>query len=170
MTAATTLSDELAVVMGDVVDASGTAFAGLTWALGRREDPRHASPPRAVWVPVGATPKPPQKHPFPSGARSVLTRVLQLEVRVWGATLDQAEELLAGVLAASHRRWSGRWSYLGERWETDPAQMDLGELVTATVSVELAVLDRPKTTANLTSATPNTTDAVTGDGVLHLGE
>lgn len=170
MTAATTLSDELTAVMGDVVDASGTAFAGLAWALGRRDDPRHASPPRVVWVPVGATPKPPQKHPFPSGARSVLTRVLQLEVRVWGETLGQAEDLLAGVLAAAHRRWSGRWGYLGERWETDPAQLDLGELVTATVAVELAVLDRPKTTANLTSATFDTTDAVTGDGVLHLGE
>jgi hypothetical protein len=96
--------------------------------------------------------------------------VLQLEVRVWGETLAQADAVLAGVLAAAHRRWPGRWSYLGERWEADPAQMDLGELVTATVAVELAVLDRPKTVATLIAATPDTTAAVAEDGVLHLGE
>ena len=170
MTATTTLSDELTALMADAVDVTGAAFSGLTWGLGRREDPRHASPPRVVWVPVAATPKAPQKHAFPGGARSVLTRVLQLEVRVWGETLHQADALLAGVLAAAHRRWPGRWSYLGERWETEPAQTDLGELVTATVAVELAVLDRPKTTANLIAANLDTTAAVAGDGVLHLGE
>jgi hypothetical protein len=170
VTATTTLSDEIGALMADVVDVTGAAFSALTWALGRREDPRHASPPRVVWVPVAATPKPAQKHAFPSGARSVLTRVLQLEVRVWGETLAQADAVLAGVLAAAHRRWPGRWSYLGERWEADPAQMDLGELVTATVAVEFAVLDRPKTVATLIAATPDTTAAVAEDGVLHLGE
>ncbi len=170
MTALTTLSAELAALMGDVVDVDGVPFPGLVWALGRRELSAPASPPRVVWVPIAATVEPPQKHDFPGRARSVLTRALSLEVHVWGVDVDQADAVLAGVIAAAHRRWSGRWAYLGERWQSDPAVTDLGEEIVATIAFECAVLDRAKTFTTPTSATFDTTDAAAGDGVLHLGE
>lgn len=170
MTAATTLQTEVDAIMADVVGVDGAAITGLTFALGRREKTAHASPPRAVWVPVAASGLPPQKHAFPAGARSVLTRLLVLEVTCWGESVDAVDALVAGVLAAVHRRWSGRWSYQGETWDAEPAQTDLGESVTITLAVQLAVLDRPKTTATVTTTTFDTTAATSGDGTLHAGE
>ena len=61
MTAATTLSAEITALMGDATLPDGSAIDGLTWALGRRHVSEHASPPRVVWVPRTATPKPDRK-------------------------------------------------------------------------------------------------------------
>jgi len=43
-TAATTLQAEIDTLMADVVQYDGTAFTGLTYALGRRSLPENTSP------------------------------------------------------------------------------------------------------------------------------
>ena len=123
-----------------------------------------------MWVPRTATPKPPVKSAFPSQARSVATRSLELVVRCWGASVDSADALAQAVLAAAHRRWHGRWAYLGEEWDIADAQVELGELVVLRVSVDLAVLDRTPTTALVTSATFDPSTATRGDGLLNPGD
>ena len=170
MTAATTLADELTAILADTVDVSGAAITGLTFVQGRRELVAHAVPPRVVWVRSSATPGGAVKSAFPNGARSVLTRVMELELHCWGATEEATDALVAAVLAACHRRWYGRFSYLGEQWEEAPAQSDFGEKAVVRVSVQTAVLDRPKTTVTVQTTAFDTTSAALGDGVLHVGE
>lgn len=169
MTAATTLSAEITALMADATLPDGSAIDGLTSALGRRHVSEHASPPRVVWIPRNASPKGPVKSSFPSGARSIATRSLELLVRCWGADVDGADALAQAVLAAAHRRWHGRWAYLGEEWDVADAQVELGELVVIRVSVDLAVLDRTPTTARVTSA-PLSSAATRGDGILQPGD
>ena len=169
MTATTTLSAEIDAVMADAKLPDGPAIAGLSYSLGRREVSAHASPPRVVWVPVRASPKPPVKSAFPSGARSIATRSLELSVRCWGADVDAADQIAQAVLAAAHRRWHGRWSYGGETWGATDAQVEFGELVTMSISVDLAVLDLTPTTARVTSAAFDPA-ATRGDGILQPGD
>lgn len=169
-TATTTLADEITAVMADVTDLSGASIAGLTYGVGRRELTLNASPPRVVWVRTGAQPGPPVKSRFPTGTRSIMTRAMDLVLHVWGADENATDLLVAAVLAACHRRWFGAWSYKGEAWEDAPAQTDAGEMAVVRITVDTAVLDRPKTSVTLTSASPDPTPAVAGDGVLHVGE
>lgn len=169
MTAATSLSAEITALMGDATLPDGSAIDGLTHALGRRHVSEHASPPRVVWVPRAATPKPPVKSGFPSQARSVATRSLELVARCWGADVDAADAIAQAVLAAAHRRWHGRWAYLGEEWDTADAQVELGELVAVRISVDLAVLDRTPTTATVTTSILSAA-GTRGDGILTPGD
>ena len=75
-------------------------------------------------------------------------------MRCWGADTDSADALWASVLAAIDRRYSaGAYQFTGEAWDTEPASTELGEVVTGTVTLSLAVLDRAPTTVRLTAAT-----------------
>lgn len=156
--------------MADAVAYDGAAITGLTYALGRREAVASAAPPRVVWIVTGGAGSPPQKHAFPGGRRSLLTRNPLLTATCWGTDTDAAMDLATAVLAACERRWSGRFAYQGEQWVDDPALTDHGEAVTLTFAMQIAVLDRAPTRATVVTATPDTTDAATGDGVLHVGE
>jgi hypothetical protein len=169
-TAATTLQAEIDTLMADVVQYDGTAFSGLTYALGRRSIPEHASPPRVVFVLVSGTPQPAQKHSFPGGRRSLLTRALTLQALCWGADTDAALALSSAVLAAAQRRWGGRIAFAGEQWAEEPAVTDLGELVTLNFALQVAVLDRAPSLRTIATATPDSSAAVQGDGTLTVGE
>lgn len=169
-TANTTLAEEIAAVLSDVVDVTGAAISGLTFGVGRRELTLNTSPPRVVWVRTGAQPGPPVKNHFPTGTRSVVTRSMELALHAWGSDENATDLLVAAVLAACHRRWHGRWSYRGETWESAPAQTEAGEMAVVRITVDTAVLDRPKTTVTIETASPDPTPAVAGDGVLHVGE
>lgn len=158
----TTITAEIDAVMDDV-----TGWAG-THKIGRRYLAHLDAPPRAVWVPMRATPQPAMK--VSGAARSIATRRLTFAVYVWQTTPDALSDSVDAILAAVHRRWHGRWQYGGEDWTTEAAQTDLGELATLTISVDLAVLDNAAVTATLTAAEFNTTPAVANDGVLHAGE
>ena len=170
MTVATTLSAEIAVIMADATTVVGAAITGLSYAIGRRSLPVQDSPPRVVWVRTEGAPGAPVKNAFPSRARSLLTRTLTLELHCWGADEDATDALVAAVLAACHRRWFGRWEYVGETWVDVPAQIELGEKSVVRITVDTAVLDRPMTSVTLTSASIDPTPAVASDGVLHVGE
>lgn len=170
MTAATTIDAEIAAVMADVVDYSNVAFAGITYGIGRREIPALADFPRVVWMLAGGGSSPPQKHAFPGGRRSLLTRLPVLRAICWGETVESTLALSSGVLAAMQRRYSGRLPYLGETWEEDPAMTDRGEACVLSWGMQIAVLDRAPTTATITTATPDASAAVLGDGTLHIGE
>jgi len=169
-TAATTLQAEIDTLMADVVQYDGTAFSGLTYALGRRSLPENTSPPRVVFVLVSGTPQPAQKHNFPGGRRSLLTRALTLQAVCWGADTDAALALSSAVLAAAARRWGGRITFAGEQWVDDAAITDLGEVVTLSFALQAAVLDRAPSRVTITSALPDTSTVVQGDGTLHVGE
>lgn len=170
MTALTTLSAEITALMADATLPDGTAIAGLTWELGRRAVSKNASPPRVVWMPRGASPKGPVKSAFPSQARSVATRSMELLARCWGADVDATDAIVQALIAAAHRRWPGRSDYLGEEWDIADAQIELGELVVVRFTVDLAVLDRTPTTARVTSATFDPSAATRGDGLLNPGD
>lgn len=158
----TTITAEIDAVMDDVTGWTGTH------ATGRRELVAQAAPPRMVWVPVRATPQPAMKV---SGAtRSIATRRLAFAVYVWCETPDALSDAIDALLAACHRRWHGRWSYAGEDWTDEAAQTDLGEHAVVAITVDLAVLDNAAVTATLTTTQFNTTPAVIGDGVMHVGE
>lgn len=170
MTATTTLSAEITAIMGDATDVDGAPIAGLTHAQGRRELTTHTSPPRVVWVRVEGSPATAVKSSFPTGTRSILTRVMTLELHCWGRDEDETDALVAAVLAACHRRWRGRWEYQGETWADEPVQTELGERAIVRITVENAVLDRPKVSVNVETANFDPSSAAPGDGVLHLGE
>ncbi len=169
-TDATTLSDEIDAVMADVVDYTGAAFEGLTYALGRRELTVRRDTPSVVWTVGGGSSAAAVKKAFPGGRRSLRTRLPTLRARCWGATLDEALALSNAVLAAMERRYGGRLPYLGESWAEDPAVIDLGEQVELSWQLSVAVLDRAPTTATITRTSFDTTTASPSDGVLHLGE
>ncbi len=169
-TSLTTLQAEIDTLMTDVVAYDGTAFAGLTYAIGRRSLPEHTSPPRVVWVLTSGSPAPAQKHAFPGGRRSLLTRALTLQAVCWGADTDATLDLSSAILAAAARRWGGRIAFAAEQWETDPAVTDLGEVVTLSFALQAAVLDRAPSRVTLTSSVPDTSAVVQGDGTLHVGE
>lgn len=170
MTAATTLLDEVTAVMADVVDYDGNAITGLSWALGRRHLTEQDSPPRVVWVMTGGPGSSAQKHAFPGGRRSLRTRNPVLKAICWGDTDDATNDLASAVLAAAERRWHGRFAYQGEEWIEVPAWTHLGEVVTISFGIQIAVLDRAPTRATVTTATPDATGAALGDGVMHVGE
>lgn len=169
-TAATTLQAEIDTLMADVVQYDGTAFTGLTYALGRRSVPEHTSPPRVVFVLTSGTPQAAQKHSFPGGRRSLLTRALTLQAVCWGVDTDATLDLSSAVLAAAQRRWGGRITFAGEQWVDDPAMLDLGEVVTLNFALQVAVLDRATTTRTIATAATDSSGAVQGDGILTVGE
>lgn len=158
----TTLATEIDAIMADVTGWTGSH------AIGRRYLAHLSAPTRAVWVPVRATPQPAMK--VAGATRSIATRRLAFAVYVWCETADALSDTIDALLAAVHRRWHGRWGYAGEDWTVEAAQTDLGELATVTITVDLAVLDNAAVTATLTAAEFNTTPAVAGDGVMHVGE
>lgn len=158
----TTLTDEIAAIMADVTGWSGTSL------VGRRYLAQSGAPPRVVWVPLRGTPQPALK--VAGATRSIATRRLTLALSVWQTTPDTLSDTIDAILAAVHRRWYGRWQYVGEDWTDEAAQTDLGEQATLTLSVDLAVLDNAAITANLTTTEFNTTPAVANDGVMHVGE
>lgn len=169
-TNATTLADEIAAVMGDVVGYDDAAITGLTYGFGRRELAAHGAPPRVVWYLGGGNGSAAVKKAFPDGRRSLLTRLPTLRATCWAETLDATLALSNAVLAAMQRRYGGRLPYLGETWAEDPALIDLGEQCELSWQMPLAVLDRSPTRATITETAFNTSQAVPSDGVLHLGE
>lgn len=179
-TAATTIADELAAVMGDVVAYDGSAITGLgpdgvtsvalTYAIGRRYLAQLATPPRVVWVLGSGAPTPALKTAFPGGRRSLVTRNPVLTAVCWGRDLDAASDLASAVVAAMARRYAGRIRFLGESWEDAPAATDLGEVCALTWAWPIAVLDRAPGARTVASATFDTTAAAVGDGTIHLGE
>ena len=179
-TAATTIAAEVAAVMADVVVYDGAAVTGLgpdgvtsvalTYSVGRSTQAAQATPPRVAWVLGGGAGSPARKTPVPRGRRSLLTRNPLLPAVCWGRDLDAASLLASAVLAAMQRRYAGRIAYQGEEWETEPASLDLGEVVTLSWAWPIAVLDSAPTLRTVTSATADTSTAVASDGVLHIGE
>lgn len=169
-TTLTTLAAEIEALMADVVGYDGAAISGLVYSVGRRTIPEHASPPRVVWVLTSGSPQAAQKHSFPGGRRALLTRLLTLQAACWGADTDATLDLSSAVLAAAARRWGGRIAFAGETWDTEPAVTDLGEQVTLSFALQAAVLDRAPSRVTLTSAVPDTSAVVQGDGTLHVGE
>lgn len=179
-TAATTIAAEVAAVMADVVAYGGGAVTGLgpdgetvvalTYSVGRSKQSELSTPPRVVWVLGGGAGSPALKAAFPGGRRSLLTRNPVLRAVCWGRDLDAASLLASAVLAAMQRRYAGRIAFQGEEWETEPASLDLGEVVTLSWAWPIAVLDSAPLRATVTSATVDTSTAVASDGVLHIGE
>lgn len=169
-TAATTLADEIAAVMDDVVGYDGAAITDLTSALGRRALTANRSPPCVVWYLGGGGGGPAVKKAFPGGRRSLRTRLPTLRALCWAETLDATLALSNAVLAAMERRYGGRLPYLGETWAEDPALIDLGEQCELAWTLQLAVLDRAPTLATVTETAFNTSTASSTDGVLHIGE
>lgn len=158
----TTIAAEIAAVMADVTGWTGT------YAIGRRALAHEAAPPHAVWAIARATAQPAMK--VSGRTRSIATRRLTMAVRVWCATVDALSDAIDALLAACHRRWYGRWSYLGEDWVQEAAQTDLGESAVVTITVDLAVLDTAAITETLDAAEINATPAVAHDGIMHVGE
>lgn len=179
-TASRTITAEIEAVMGDVVGYDGNAVTGLgpdgatsvslSYAIGRRTQVIADTPPRVVWVLGGGTGAAAVKTSFPAGRRSLLTRQPTLRAVCWGRDLDAASDLASAVLAAMQRRYGGRIPFLGEDWNDDAAVTDYGEAVVLSWRWSIAVLDRAPSRVTVTSATPDTSAATTGDGVLHLGE
>jgi hypothetical protein len=179
-TASRTIDAEIDAVMADVVGYDGAAITGLgpdgvtsvalSYAVGRRYLTQHNTPPRVVWVLGGGAPTPAVKTSFPSGRRALLTRNPVLRAVCWGSTLDAASDLASAVVAAMARRYAARVRFLGEEWTDDSAMTDYGEAVVLSWAWPIAVLDRAPSRVAVTSATPDTSAATTGDGVLHLGE
>ena len=178
--AATTIAAEVAAVMADVVAYDGSAVTGLgpdgvtsvalTYSVGRSTQAAQSTPPRVVWVLGGGAGSPALKTAFPGSRRSLLTRNPVLRAVCWGRDLDAASLLASAVLAAMQRRYAGRIAFQGEEWETEPASLDLGEVVTLSWAWPIAVLDSAPLRATVTSATVDTSTAVASDGVLHIGE
>lgn len=179
-TTARTIAAEIALIMADVVGADGNAITGLgpdgetsvslSYAVGRRAQVIADTPPRVVWVLGAGTGAAAVKNGFPGGRRSLLTRQPTLRAVCWGKDLDAASDLASAVCAAMVRRYGGRIPFLGEEWADDAAATDYGEGVVLSWRWSIAVLDRAPSRVTVTSATPDTSAATTGDGVLHLGE
>ena len=179
-TAATTITAEVDAVMADVVGYDGAAITGLgpdgvtsvalAYQVGRRYLAQHGTPPRVVWVLGSGAPTPAVKTAFPGGRRPLITRNPVLSAACWGRDLDAASDLASAVIAAMQRRYAARVRFLGEDWNTEPAATDYGEAVVLSWAWPIAVLDRAPSRVTVTSAIPDTSDAVAGDGNLHLGE
>lgn len=179
-TALTTIADELAAVMADVVAYDGSAVTGLgpdgvtsvalSYAVGRRALAQHNTPPRVVWVLGGGAPTPAVKTAFPGGRRSLITRNPVLTAVCWGRDLDAASDLASAVVAAMARRYGGRIRFLGESWESDAAATDYGEACVLAWAWPVAVLDRAPSLREIASTSLDTSAAVAGDGTITLGE
>jgi hypothetical protein len=146
----TSLETEVAAIMADVT----TDISAATYTLGRKARASRTAPPVVQWMPVSEVPGPARKQAYPSGARSLATRVLTMRVECWADSLDDVDSLWASVLGALLRRYTPAVCKIaGAQWNTqDTSATELGELIAGTITLELAVVDRAPSTTATTSA------------------
>lgn len=169
MTVPTHLSDVATAVMARVIaeDAALTS----AWELSLSALPKHASPPRMVWMPTTERLVEAQKRP---GPHSVGTILAGFAVAVWGASIDATETLRTRLLRALLLTLGPepfRGSYAGE-WIRDVGATTLGAGYLLTGAYALDVPRAPTAPATVTTATfvNDTTRSTTGDGYVDAGE
>jgi hypothetical protein len=117
------------------------------------------------WIPIRA------EHSYEHGVgpkivdgtvyQAVLTRTLVCEVEVWSGPdtddIEETEQLVHNVIAATNRQTYGSVRFLGEDWSTQSDTADYavsGELCVLTVSFEIPVMENEhETEATTTTAT-----------------
>ena len=150
----TTFSQEVAAVMADVTQDLGS----VSVAIGRKDATVETAPPHVHWMPSTESPAPARQQPYAGGARSFVTRQMIVRIRCWGLDTDATDALWSSVLAALFRRYgSGSgFSFQGATWNTNDASVtELGESVTGTVVLPIALLDRAPTRVVITTAEIN---------------
>jgi len=130
--------------------ASKGVVSGTVFGFGARELDRSAKPPRIVWRLVRGehegTTRPGQNP------RPLFNRRLELEAHLWGATYEQAEQLLEDVGRAVHASAVGSYAPLREEWpaEDEDGRVHQHKGVYCVLTLELLV---PVTTTAQTTAT-----------------
>lgn len=158
------LADVATAVMAPVA----TAVTGLTWELSTRAQPKHASPPRVLWIPQGAGYGPARKDR--SNPRPLYTWRQSVRVEVWGESIEQVESVHALVVRELHHQAHAVMRLSGGRWVDAEGATTLGELYTFTVDLDFALTDATAPSVTLDAAEQDTTGTTEGDGNLESGE
>lgn len=158
------LADVASAVMTPVV----TALPALTWELSTRAQPKHASPPRVLWIPQGGSYGPARKDA--SNPRRLYTWRQSVRVEIWGETIAQVEGVHALVVRELHHVACAVMKLGAGRWVDTEGATTMGELYTFTVDLDFALTEATEASVVLTAATTDDTGATAGDGVLESGE
>lgn len=161
------LTQALTEAQGYMADVTG-----LAWGFGRLEDARRAAPPRIVWVPQQA---PSYGTPQAVGGhqRALYKRTVRVEAHVWGATYEQAEQLVYRLAQALRKTALTSYHPLGESWTTEApaaAQRDLGAYVVVLFDIDLVITDAPLAVAQVQTVAFDPSGSAPGDGELDAGE
>jgi hypothetical protein len=169
VTVPTHLSDVATAVMTRVIaeDAALTS----AWELSLSALPKHASPPRMVWMPTTERIEPAQKRP---GPHSVCTVLAGFAVAIWGADITATETLRTRLLRALLLTLGPepfRGSYAGE-WIRDVGATTLGAgyLLTGAYALDVPRAATAPATTIPTSVVLDTTRSTVGDGYTDAGE
>ena len=122
----------------------------LSVLIGERYLGENATPPRVVWVPTRDTFGPPMPGVGTEGTKQVMTVWAEYDVHCWGASIDEARELMLEVLLAGYHN-TGRtyFSAPGSTWLTDGQIANNGVVAVLNVKMALGVADRPSTLARV---------------------
>jgi len=167
VTVPTHLSDVATAVMTRVLAED----AAVAWELSLTALPKHASPPRMVWVPTTERIVEAQKRP---GPHSVATVLAGFAVAVWGGTIAATETLRTILLRALLLTLGPepfRGAYAGE-WIRDVGATTLGAgyLFTGAYALDVPRAPTAPATTTPTSVTLDTTRSTAGDGYTDAGE
>lgn len=123
----------IAKVLSEVQDLLLVVHPRLIFSIGNREIDRHGSPPRIVWVVLGAGHGAAEK--IAGRNRSILTRNVDVIAHVWASDIDELELLVDDTISAVHRVAHGSLAFGGEEWpDTDDASSGLVALLKFSIS------------------------------------
>lgn len=162
----------LTVLVADVMALVVADMPGTTWAEGGREQHEHRSPPCVVWSRVSARPRgAAQRHDqVRSFDRSLLGLAQSYEVRLWGVSMSQLDDLRTALVRALEDLASGQYEYEGDT-QTEVGAASAGEALVARISLACHIHSRPAVTVAVTSAGLSSNPAAAPrDGVLEPGD
>lgn len=167
MTVPTHLSDVATAVMARVLAED----AAVAWELSLTALPKHASPPRMVWVPTTERLVEAQKRPRTDALGAVLAG---FAVAVWGADIA-ATETLRTILLRALLLTLGPEPFRGPvagEWIRDVGATTLGAgyLLTGAYALDVPRAPTAPATTTPTSVTLDTTRSTAGDGNTDAGE
>jgi len=107
----------------DEIQADAT-LAGFNYSTGRLAEKENADWPRIVWIPTGGPITATQNvggRLMGAGtdrARQFRTVELNCEIHIWGQDVEQAEEMMHLIIAASFRLMLGSIEFSSHTWDT----------------------------------------------------
>lgn len=148
--------DVIKAVMAEASkDTAAVPMPGFAWGLGRREASAQSGPTRIDWIPVRGRFQGPQKSS--ANPRPLQNRWVRWDVRCWGATEDEAEQLLEFLVRALHLTLTaGGYAVEDEIWLEEGA-VHVGDAVVVGVLLGIPVRDRPQPTVRPTTLTTDGT-------------
>lgn len=146
-------------------------IAAAAWHVGadklREHEATGFAKPRYVWVPTSDRFGPPERAG--GNPRQLLTRLAGVELHLWAATVDDAEDRITDVIVEWLAVANTSVMFDALNWHTDSV-IGRGVPVTLTLRVKLPVTRPARATVKPQTVEHDTSSSAQGDGYLDAGE